>query len=76
MHLAEEECQGRARALPLQWARGAAAHSQRRDLGLQQGVHAVHPALAVRGADVDGHALLLRLGLLQRGHHRTELLAV
>lgn len=40
------------------------------------GVHAVHPAVDVRPADVDGRALALRLRLLQRRHHRRQLQTV
>ena len=40
----------RARAVPLQWARRAAADGQRRGLGVQQVLHAVHPHVHLRPA--------------------------
>ncbi|XP_041978597.1 uncharacterized protein LOC121732708 isoform X2 [Aricia agestis] len=45
-------------------------------MGLQQGVHAVHPAVAVRPADVDGRAVAVRVRLLQRRRHRRQLQGV
>jgi hypothetical protein len=58
--------QAGARAVPLQRPRRPAPHRQRRDLGLQQPLHAVHPALNLRAAGVAGDAGDLRPGL-QRG---------
>lgn len=43
---------------------------------LSTDVHAVHPAVDVRPADVDGRAVAVRVRLLQRGRHRRQLQAV
>ena len=54
--------QRRARALLLQWLRRAETHTRWRNLGLQQGVHAVHSPDLVRPADMAGPPLHLRVG--------------
>ena len=41
LHIFTSKCQGGAGPLPLQWAWGAQAHCERRDLGLQQGGRAI-----------------------------------
>ena len=54
-------------AAALQRSRRAAADGERRDLGLQQELHAVHPALAVRAAARGRLAGDLRARLQRRG---------
>ena len=64
---------GRAHLIPLQWARRATAHSQRRNMGIQQRVHSVYSALFVRSARMDGLTIALRLGLFERSSYHSEI---
>ena len=56
----------RARAFTLQRPRRAATDVQRRDLGFQQELHAVHTALSVRPAELDREPGHIRLRLRRR----------
>ena len=71
-----KERQRRKSAVPLQRTRSAEADCQRRDLGVQPQLHAVHPAVDLRPADVDVVAVHLRLWLFQRRHDRGGVPAV
>lgn len=70
LHFASPQRQGRASSVPLQRSRRSPPHTKRRNLGLQPHIHAIHPAVHLRPADLDGRALHLRLGLLQCRRHR------
>ncbi len=65
----------RARALPLQRPRRAAAHRQRRAVGVQPALHAVHPHEHLRRARVAQHARHLRCARIGTGWQHARLLA-